>query len=153
MMVVSVYSPDDRYDATYIDNYTNLYVLDELKRIPGANRSSVFGSPDVAMRVWLRPDRMAQLGITVQEVMNAIQSQNQAFGVGQIGAPPMPPGVDQQFVITAQGLLTKPDYSMPSRMNGKIATTIGVYQQPGANAVNTAKAVRKKMEELKAKFP
>src|SRR5262245_29543761 len=184
MMVVSVYSPDDRYDATYIDNYTNLYVLDELKRIPGANRSSVFGSPDVAMRVWLRPDRMAQLAITVQEVMNAVQSQNQAFGVGQIGAPPMPPGVDQQFVITAQGLLTKPeefeniivrtdkegiaivrikdigrvelakrDYSMPSRMNGKIATTIGVYQQPGANAVNTARAVRKKMEELKAKFP
>src|SRR5215470_4940840 len=184
MMVVSVYSPDDRYDATYIDNYTNLYVLDELKRIPGANRSSVFGSPDVAMRVWLRPDRMAQLGITVQEVMNAVQSQNQAFGVGQIGAPPMPAGVEQQFVITAQGLLTKPeefeniivrtdkegiaivrikdigrvelakrDYSMPSRMNGRIATTIGVYQQPGANAVNTARAVRKKMEELKAKFP
>ena len=184
MMVVSVYSPDDRYDTTYIDNYTNLYVLDELKRIPGANRSSVFGSPDIAMRVWLRPDRMAQLGITVQEIASAIQSQNQAFGVGQIGAPPMPAGVEQQFVVTAQGLLTKPeefeniivrtdkegvaivrirdigrvelakrDYSMPSRMNGKIATTIGVYQQPGANAVNTAKAVRKKMEELKAKFP
>jgi len=184
MMVVSVYSPDARYDTTYIDNYTNLYVLDELKRIPGANRSSVFGSPDIAMRVWLRPDRMAQLGITVQEVMNAVQSQNQTFGVGQIGAPPMPAGVEQQFVITAQGLLTKPeefeniivrtekegvaivrikdigrvelakrDYSMPSRMNGKTATTIGVYQQPGANAVDTAKAVRKKMEELKAKFP
>jgi hydrophobe/amphiphile efflux-1 (HAE1) family protein len=184
MMVVSVYSPDNRYDATYIDNYTNLYVLDALKRIPGANRSSVFGSPDIAMRVWLRPDRMAQLGITVQEISNAIQSQNQAFGVGQIGASPMPPGVEQQFVVTAQGLLTKPeefeniilrtdkegvaivrikdvgrvelakrDYSMPSRMNGKIATTVGVYQQPGANAVNTAKAVRKKLEELKATFP
>ena len=184
MMVVSVYSPDNRYDATYVANYSNLYVLDELKRVPGANRSSVFGSPDIAMRVWLRPDRMAQLGITVQEVMNAIQSQNQTFGVGQIGAPPMSPGVEQQFVVTAQGLLTKPtefeniivrtdkegvaivrikdigrvelaqrDYSMPSRMNGKIATTIGVYQQPGANAVDTAKAVRKKMEELKAKFP
>ena len=184
MMVLSVYSPDDRYDTTYIDNYTNLYVLDELKRIPGANRSSVFGSPDIAMRVWLRPDRMAQLGITVQEIASAIQSQNQAFGVGQIGAPPMPAGVEQQFVVTAQGLLTKPeefeniivrtdkegvaivrirdigrvelakrDYSMPSRLNGKIATTIGVYQQPGANAVETAKAVRKKMEELKAKFP
>ena len=184
MMVLSVYSPNDRYDTTYIDNYTNLYVLDELKRIPGANRSSVFGSPDIAMRVWLRPDRMAQLGITVQEISSAIQSQNQTFGVGQIGAAPMPPGVEQQFVVTAQGLLTKPeefeniivrtdkqgvaivrirdigrvelakrDYSMPSRLNGKIATTIGVYQQPGANAVETAKAVRKKMEELKAKFP
>ena len=184
MMVVSVYSPDDRYDAAYIANYTNLYVLEELKRVPGANRSSVFGLPDIAMRVWLRPDRMAQLGITVNEVSAAIQSQNQTFGIGQLGAPPVPPTVEQQFVVTAQGLLTKPeefeniivrtekesaaivrirdigrvelsqrDYSMPSRMNGKTATTIGVYQQPGANAVETAEGVRKKMEELKAKFP
>jgi len=184
MMVVSVYSPDERYSDAYIGNYTNLYVLDELKRIPGANRSSVFGSPDIAMRVWLRPDRMAQLGIGVQEVASAIQSQNQTFGIGQIGAPPAPPGTEQQFVVTAQGLLTKPeefeniivraakegvasvrirdigrvelakrDYSMASRMNGKAAETIGIYQQPGANAVDTARAVRKKMEELKARFP
>jgi multidrug efflux pump len=184
MMVLSIYSPDGRYDATYIDNYSNLYVLDELKRIPGANRSSVFGSPDIAMRIWLRPDRMAQLGITVQEVATAIQSQNQAFGIGQLGAQPASPSVEQQFVVTAQGLLSKPeefeniivrtskegtaivrirdigrvelakrDYSMPGRMNGKIATTIGVYQQPGANAVATSKLVRKKMEEIKAKFP
>src|SRR5512137_473597 len=109
MMVLSVYSPDDRYSSTYIDNYTNLYVLDELKRVPGANRSSVFGSPDIAMRVWLRPDRMAQLGITVQEIAAAIQSQNQTFGVGQIGAPPMPAGIEQTFVVTARGLLSKPE--------------------------------------------
>src|SRR5580765_8160119 len=109
MMVVSVYSPDERYNAAYIDNYSNLYVLEEIKRIPGANRSSVFGSPDIAMRVWLRPDRMAQLGITVQEVTEAIKSQNQNFGIGQIGAPPMKPGVEQQFVVTAQGLLQKPE--------------------------------------------
>ncbi|HXI36073.1 MAG TPA: efflux RND transporter permease subunit, partial [Burkholderiales bacterium] len=184
MMVVSVYSPDERYDTAFIDNYSNLYVLEEIKRIPGANRSSVFGSPDIAMRVWLRPDRMAQLGITVQEVSEAIKSQNQNFGIGQIGAPPMKPGVEQQFVVTAQGLLQKPeefeniivraekeggasvrvrdigrvemakrDYSMTSRMNGKTATTIGIYQQPGANAVATAKLVRAKMEELKTRFP
>src|SRR5262245_14198047 len=184
MMVLSIYSPDERYTAAYIDNYTNLYVVDELKRIPGANRSSVFGSPDIAMRVWLRPDRMAQLGINVQDVTAAIQSQNQAFGIGQLGAPPTEPGVEQQFVVTAQGLLTKAeefeniivrtakegvasvrirdigrvelakrDYSLASRMNGKTATTVGVYQQPGANAVETARAVRKRMEELKAKFP
>lgn len=184
MMVVSVYTPDERYDAAYIANYTNLYVLDELKRVPGANRSSVFGLPDIAMRVWLRPDRMAQLGITVDEVSSAIQSQNQTFGIGQLGAPPVSLSVEQQFVVTAQGLLTKPeefeniivraekqgaaivrirdigraelsqrDYSMPSRMNGKTASTIGIYQQPGGNAVATAAGVRKKMEELKAKFP
>jgi multidrug efflux pump len=184
MMVLSVFSPDDRYSATYIDNYTNLYVLEELKRVPGANRASVFGLPDIAMRVWLRPDRMAQLGISVQEVASAIQSQNQTFGIGQIGAQPTPQGVQQTFVVTAQGLLTKPeefediivrtekagtaivrvrdigrvelakrDYSIASRMNGKTATTIGVFQQPGANAVETARAVRARMEELKKQFP
>ena len=102
-MVVSVFSPDDRYDSTYIDNYTNLYVLEELKRVPGANRASVFGLPDIAMRVWLRPDRMAQLGISVQDVANAIQSQNQTFGIGQIGAEPTPPGVQQTFVVDRAG--------------------------------------------------
>ena len=184
MMVLSVYSPDDRYSATYIDNYTNLYVLDELKRVPGANRASVLGLPDIAMRVWLQPDRMAQLGITTKEVANAVQSQNQTFGIGQIGGQPSVPGTQQTFVITAQGLLTKPeefediivrtskqgaaivrlrdigrveldkrDYSIASRMNGKRATTIAIYQQPGANAVATATAVRKRMEELKQQFP
>jgi hydrophobe/amphiphile efflux-1 (HAE1) family protein len=184
MMILSVFSPDNRYDATYIDNYTNLYVLEELKRVPGANRASVFGLPDIAMRVWLRPDRLAQLGISVQDVAAAIQSQNQTFGIGQIGAQPADKGVQQTFVVTAQGLLTRPeefeeiiiraakqgaaivrlkdigrvelakrDYSIASRMNGKTATTIGIYQQPGANAVETAKAVRARMEELKKQFP
>jgi len=168
----------------YLDNYSNLYVLEELKRVPGANRASVLGLPDIAMRVWLQPDRMAQLGISSQEVTNAIQSQNQTFGIGQIGGQPAVPGVMQQFVVTAQGLLTNPeqfeniivrtakqgtaivrikdigrvelakrDYSIASRMNGKVATTIAVYQQPGANAVETARAVRKRLEELKAQFP
>jgi multidrug efflux pump len=184
MMVLSVFSPDERYSSAYIDNYTNLYVLEELKRVPGANRAQVFGLPDIAMRVWLQPDRMAQLGISVQEVASAIQSQNQTFGIGQIGAEPAPQGVQQTFVVTAQGLLTKPeefeniivraaqegtaivrvrdigrvelakrDYSIASRMNGKTATTIGIFQQPGANAVETARAVRARMEELKKQFP
>jgi multidrug efflux pump len=184
MMVLSIYSPDGRYSSTYIDNYTNLYVLEELKRVPGANRASVLGLPDIAMRVWLQPDRMAQLGITVQEVTSAIQSQNQTFGIGQIGGQPALPGTQQTFVVTAQGLLTKPeefeaiivraakegtaivrmrdigrveldkqDFSIESRMNGKIATTVAIYQQPGANAVATATAVRKRLEELKTQFP
>jgi multidrug efflux pump len=184
MMVLSVYSPDGRYDSTYIDNFTQLYVVEELKRVPGANRTSVFGLPDIAMRVWLQPDRMAQLGISAQEVAAAIQSQNQTFGIGQIGAPPALPAVQQTFVITAQGLLTKPeefediivrtaqqgtaivrvrdigrvelakmDYSVSSLMNGKVGTTVGIFQQPGANAVQTATAVRARMEELKKAFP
>jgi len=184
MMVLSIYSPDDRYTPTYIDNYTNLYVLDELKRVPGANRASVIGLPDIAMRVWLQPDRMAQLGITVGDVNAAIASQNQTFGIGQIGGQPSVPGTQQTFVITAQGLLTKPeqfeeiivragkegvatvrlrdigrveldkrDYSVVSRMNGKASTTIAIYQQPGANAVDTSRAVRKRLAELKQQFP
>jgi hydrophobe/amphiphile efflux-1 (HAE1) family protein len=184
MMVFSVFSPDDSYDATFIDNYANLNVLEELKRIPGANRASVFGLPDIAMRVWLRPDRMSEMGVTTEEVANAIQSQNQTFGIGQLGAPPMLPDVQQSFVVTAQGLLTKPeefediiiraaqkgsaivrlkdigrvemakrDYSIASRINGKVGTTIAVYQQSGANAVDTAKAVRARLEELKKSFP
>ena len=109
MMVLSVFSPDERYTSTYINNYANLYVLEELKRVPGANRSVVLGLPDIAMRIWLQPDRMAQLGITVQEVTAAIQSQNQTFGIGQIGGAPAVPGTQQTFVVTAQGLLTKPE--------------------------------------------
>ncbi len=184
MMVVSVFSPDGRFDSTYIDNYSNLYVLDELKRIPGANRASVLGLPDIAMRVWLRPDRLAQLGVTTQEVANAIQSQNQAFGIGQLGSSPALPSVQQSFVVTAQGMLSTPeefediiirtdqsgaatlrlrdvgrvelaklDYSVGSRMNGKTATTIAIYQQPGANAIETSRLVRERLSELKQQFP
>ena len=172
LMVFSIYSPDESYDQAFIDNFTNLNILEELKRIPGANRASVFGLPDIAMRVWLRPDRMAQMGISVQEVANAIQSQNQTFGIGQIGAEPMAPGVQQSFVVTARGMLAnadefediivrasqqgsaivrlkdigrvemaKRDYSIMSRINGKAGTTLAIYQQPGANAVDTATAL------------
>ena len=184
LLVFSIYSPEDSYDATFIDNFANLGVLEELKRVPGANRASIFGLPDIAMRVWLRPDRMAQMGVTVDQVNNAIQSQNQTFGIGSIGAPPMRDSVDQSFVVTAQGLLTKPeefeniiiraaqqgsaivrlkdigsvemakrDYTIASRINGKLGTTVAIYQQPGANAVDTAKAVRARLEELKKTFP
>ena len=168
MMVLSIYSPDDRYTATYIDNYTNLYVLDELKRVPGANRASVFGLPDIAMRVWLQPDRMAQLGITVQDVQPArSRARTRQFGIGQIGRPADGAGNaadvrghrtgpahqaggvrgdhrargegrhgDRPHAATSgASSSTGRDYSISGKMNGRTATTIGVYQQPGANAV------------------
>ena len=84
MMVISFYSEDDRYDSTYLGNYVNLYLLDAIKRIPGANLSGMMPTPDVAMRIWLKPDRLAQMGLTSSDVTNAIKGQNQAFGVGQI---------------------------------------------------------------------
>ncbi|MEW5837467.1 MAG: multidrug efflux RND transporter permease subunit [Pseudomonadota bacterium] len=183
-MVVSVFATDERFDSTFVDNYTNLYVLDELKRVPGANRASVLGLPDIAMRIWLRPDLLAQFSMSTDEVARAIQSQNQTFGIGQLGASPTLTGVQQNFVVTAQGMLTNPDefsdiiirtdqngaaivrlrdvgrvelakldYSVASRMNGKIATTIAIYQQPGANAIQTSKLVRARLDELKKQFP
>lgn len=108
MMVAAFYTDDDRYDLTYLSNYVNLYILDPIKRLPGANLSSMFPMPDIAMRIWLKPDRLAQLGLTATDVSNAIKGQNQAFGVGQIGQAPAPPGIQQSFVVTTKGMLTDP---------------------------------------------
>jgi multidrug efflux pump len=108
MMVVSFYSPNGTMSPVYLNNYVNLYVLDAVKRLPGANLSSMFPIPDVAMRVWLKPDRLAQMGISVDEVADAISGQNQAFGIGQIGQAPAPEGTLQNFPVTSQGMLVQP---------------------------------------------
>ena len=184
MMVIAIYSPTERYDATYIANYANVYVLDALKRIPGANQSSIFGTPDYAMRIWLRPDRMAQLGITAADVQRAVANQNQQFAVGRLGQSPTGNPVEQSFAVTTTGRLTEPsefeniiiraqsggaaivrlkdigraelgqkDYSIRSRFQGKPATVIAVYQQPGANALDVSKQVRATLAEMKKSFP
>lgn len=184
MMVITIYSPSDRYDSTYIANYTNIYVLDALKRIPGANQSSIFGNPDYAMRIWLKPDRMAQLGVTASDVQKAVSNQNQQFAVGSIGQSPTGAPVEQSFAVTTTGRLADPtefdniiirassggaaivrlkdigraelgrkDYSIRSKFQGKPATVLAVYQQPGANALDVSKQVRKSLEELKKSFP
>jgi hydrophobe/amphiphile efflux-1 (HAE1) family protein len=184
LMAISFYAPDSRYDQVFLNNFTNLYVLDPIKRIPGANLSSMFPTPDLAMRIWLKPDRMAQLGITAQDVATAVKGQNQAFGIGQIGQTPTTAGTQQTFVVTTQGMLEKPaefdniivraskdsgavvrlkdvarselgamDYSISNKVNGKTSSTIMVYQQPGANAIQTSSNVRKLIEELKPTFP
>src|SRR5205085_11254111 len=95
MMVIAIFSPSQRYDPVYVANYTNIYVLDALKRIPGANQTAIYGTPDSAMRVWLKPDRMAQLGVTAAEVQNAVASQNQQFAVGRLGQSPTGKPVEQ----------------------------------------------------------
>ncbi|MDN0077168.1 multidrug efflux RND transporter permease subunit [Crenobacter sp. SG2303] len=184
MMVIAIYSPDQRYDATYIANYANIYVLDALKRIPGANQSSIFGTPDYAMRIWLKPDRMAQLGITAADVQRAVANQNQQFAVGRIGQSPTGKPVEQSFAVTTTGRLAEPsefdniiiraasqgaaivrlkdvgraelgqkDYSIRSRFQGKPATVIAVYQQPGANALDVSNQVRATLAEMKKSFP
>jgi multidrug efflux pump len=107
MLVIALYSPEDRYDPDYVANYANIYVLDTIKRINGANQASIFGVPDYAMRIWLRPDRMAQLGITATDVANAVGEQNEQFAVGRIGQSPTPNPIPQTFPITTPGLLTE----------------------------------------------
>lgn len=184
LMIIAVYSPEERHDETYIANYANLYVLDAIKRIPGANQSSILGSPDYAMRIWLKPDRMAQLGLTASDVSKAVQQQNQQFAVGRIGQAPTDGRVEQTFPVTTRGRLTEPsefddvilktskegaaivrvkdigraelgakDYSVRSKFNGKHATLIAVYQQPGANALDVSNAVTKTLQEMKKSFP
>ncbi|QOX78488.1 multidrug efflux RND transporter permease subunit [Trichlorobacter lovleyi] len=184
MMVISVYSPDDRYDPVYLGNYANLYILDAIKRIPGANLSSMFPLPDVAMRIWLKPDRLAQLGLTAQDVSDAIQQQNKAFGIGSIGQSPAPKGTQQTFVVTTKGMLSEPaefeniiiraasegsalvrlkdvaraelggkDYSVTTKVNGRKSVAIVVYQQPGANAIETSRQVHELLSGLKKNFP
>ncbi|TMH66811.1 MAG: efflux RND transporter permease subunit, partial [Betaproteobacteria bacterium] len=108
MMVIAIYSPDNRYDDQYIANYANLYVLDALKRIPGAGQTSIMGAPDLAMRIWLKPDRMAQLGVTAADVQRAVANQNQQFAVGSIGQAPTGRAVEQSFTVTTTGRMTEP---------------------------------------------
>ncbi len=183
MMIIGIYSPDGRYDQNYVANYANLYVLSALQMVNGANQSSILGMPNYAMRIWLKPDRMAQLGITATDVTSAIYNQNQQFAVGKIGAAPTDHPVEQTFTVSTQGRLTTPDefeniiirskkngaivrlrdvgsaqlgaqdYSVRTKMNGKTATLIAVYQQAGANAMDVSKQVKETMEKLKKSFP
>ncbi|SFM87838.1 efflux RND transporter permease subunit [Variovorax sp. OV329] len=184
MMIVAIYSPDQSLDQTYVANYANINVLDNIKRIPGANQSSIFGSPDYAMRLWLKPDRMASLGLTATDVQNAVAQQNQQFAAGRLGASPTAAPVQQTFPVATSGRMTEPsqfeniilraqsgtgaivrvkdigraelgakDYSIRSKYNGKTATLIAIYQQPGANALQVATDVRKALTQMKGTFP
>ena len=108
LMVVGIYSPNDRYDHQYVANYANLYILDAIKRIPGASQAAIMGMPDYAMRIWLKPDRLIQLGITASDVANAIKNQNQQFAVGKIGQAPTKGRVEQTFSVTTKGRLIEP---------------------------------------------
>jgi multidrug efflux pump len=184
MMVIAIYSPSERYDPIYVANYTNIYILDALKRIPGANQTAIFGTPDYAMRVWLKPDRMAQLGVTAAEVQNAVAAQNQQYAVGRLGQSPTGKAVEQSFAVTTAGRMTDPaqfdniiiraasggaaivrlkdighaelgqkDYSIRGTYQGKPATMMAVYQQPGANALDVSNQVKATLAQMKKEFP
>jgi multidrug efflux pump len=108
LMLIGINSPDGRYDEKYIGNYANLYILDALKRVPGANQAQIMGLPDLAMRLWLQPDRMASLSITPSDVQRSVSEQNQQFGAGRLGQSPTNDPVDMTFPVVTEGRFTEP---------------------------------------------
>jgi HAE1 family hydrophobic/amphiphilic exporter-1 len=183
LVVYGFYSPEDKYDATFISNYVDLYVTDEVARIPGVGQTNVFGQLQYAMRFWLDPNALASRGVTITDVVSAVQSQNIVVGGGTIGAEPAPKGQQYQIPLKLQGQFTNvrdaenivvktgtggtliklkdvgraelgaQNYASSAVINGKPGVALGVYQLPGSNALDVAKRVEAKIEELKASFP
>lgn len=184
LMIIAIYDKEGRYSKDYVTNYTNVYILDTIKRVEGAGQAQIFGVPDQAMRIWMNPDRMASLGITTTDIQKAISSQNALFGAGQIGQQPNMPGTQLTFPVITQQPFDQPSqydniilranpqgsaivrvkdvaraelgrkqYIDNNILNGKPATPIIVYQQPGANGLNVSTAVRQAMEGMKKTMP
>ncbi len=183
LQVLAFYAEDDAYDDLYISNYVTLNVVDKLKRISGTTNVQVFGAKDYAMRIWIKPDRMTQLEITVDDVAAAINEQNAQFAAGKIGQAPGNQGQELVYSITTKGRLSSPeefgdiilrsnadgsalrlkdvarielgsrDYEFTGRFNGKASTLVGIFLQPGANALSVAEEVGATMQELSAAFP
>jgi HAE1 family hydrophobic/amphiphilic exporter-1 len=183
LMVMGLYSPKGTYDGKFLANYSYINLNDQLTRVPGIGNVQVFGAGQYAMRLWIKPDQLSKLGITVTDVVNAIQSQNTVNPAGQVGGSPSPKGQEYTYSVRAQGRLTSPeefgniiirelpdggivrvrdvarielgsqDYTLDGRINGKPGAIIAVYQLPGSNAVDAARGVRKVMEEARKRFP
>ncbi len=183
LMLLALSSPQGTHDEKYLANYANINLNDPIARLYGVGQTQVFGAGDYAMRLWVKPDQLAKLGITVTEIVNAIQTQNRVNPAGQLGGEPAPKNQQFTYSVLAQGRLTSPkqfedvivreapdggivrvkdvarvemgtkDYSIVSRLNGQPSAIIAVYQLPGSNAVQTAAGVRKLMAEMKQRFP
>jgi multidrug efflux pump len=183
MLIVSLYSPNRSYDALFLANYANINILDALYRVPGVGEARIFGAGDYAMRVWVKPDLLARLGLTVPDVSRAIQQQSTVNPSGQVGSNPAPAGQEMTYTVRSQGRLqteeefgaiavrSNPDgsvirlrdiarielgalnYQQIGRVNGQPGCAIAVFQAPGSNALAVVEGVRKQMAELQARFP
>jgi len=183
LQVFAFYSPDGRYDNVFTSNYVTLNILDALKRVPGTTNVQIFGAKDYAMRIWVKPDRLTQLGLTPNDLVRALNEQNAQFAAGKIGQSPT--GGPQQLIytITTKGRLSEAsefeniiiradsngatlrlrdvarvelgskDYDFIGRVNGKQATLVGIFLQPGANALEVAQNVEGTVNELAKRFP
>ncbi len=183
LQVVALTSPNDTHDTLFMSNYATINILDELKRVPGVGDVIVFGARDYAMRIWLRPDKMAQLGITTTDIRQAINAQNAQYAAGKIGQEPAPKGQVLTYTVTARGRLAEPEqfgeiiiraegpqgllrlkdvarvelgaqsYDSFATLDGKPAVNIGIFLQTGANALAVAEAVNARLAELADNFP
>ena len=183
MLIVSLYSPNRSYDALFLANYANINVLDAIYRVPGVGEARIFGAGDYAMRVWVKPDLLARLGLTVPDVSRAIQQQSTVNPSGQVGSNPAPAGQEMTYTVRSQGRLqteeefgaiavrSNPDgsvirlrdiarielgalnYQQIGRVNGQPGCAIAVFQAPGSNALGVVEGVRKQMAELQTRFP
>ena len=183
LMVVHLVSKDGKYDSLYLRNYMRLHVKDELAKISGVGDAQLFGGGDYAMRLWLDPDKIAARGLTAGDVLRAVREQNVQVSAGQLGAEPMPNGSDFLLPINAKGRLESVaefgdivlesgtggeivrlrdvarielaagDYTLRARLDGKNAAAIGIFQAPGANALQIRDAVVAKMDELRPTLP
>jgi HAE1 family hydrophobic/amphiphilic exporter-1 len=183
LLVVSLYSPKGTYDALFLGNYATINVNDAIYRVPGVGQIQNYGTADYAMRIWVKPDRLASLGLTVPDIINAVQQQSTVNPSGGLGTEPAPKGQEFTYTVRSQGRLVSaeefgnvvvrlnPDgsvvrlkdvsridlgalnYQQRARLNGKPACPIGIFQVPGSNAIAVAEGVKKTMEELKQRFP
>ncbi|HZO13968.1 MAG TPA: multidrug efflux RND transporter permease subunit, partial [Polyangiaceae bacterium] len=183
LQVIAFYSPENRYDDVFISNYVTLNVLDEIKRVPGTTLVQIFGAKDYAMRIWLRPDRLATLKMAPGDVIRALNEQNAQFAAGKVGETPTAGQQELTYSVTTKGRLSEAsefeniilrangdgsllrlkdvarvelagkDYSFLGKYNGRPATLMGVFLQPGANQLEVGEAVRARLEELAQRFP
>ena len=183
LLIISLTSPHGTYDGNFLGNYATININDALKRIPGVGDVQTRGASDYAMRIWVKPDQIAKLSLTVTDLQNAIQKQNAVNPAGQVGGEPAPQGQEFTYAVRAQGRLVtaeefgnivvrlNPDgstirlrdiarielgtqtYGQRGRLSGQPAAVVPVFQLPGSNALAVATQVRKVMEELKTRFP
>lgn len=183
LMLITLYSPKGTYDATFLANYAYININDPLSRTSGVGQVQIFGAGQYAMRVWLKPDKLAKLQITAPEIWSALNAQNKVNPIGQVGAEPVPKGQEFTYTLRTQGRLVTEEefgdivvraksdgsivrvkdvarvelgaqmYNIIGRMNGVPAAILAVYQLPGSNAIEAAKGVRKMLEDMKKRFP
>ena len=183
LQVLAFNSPDGTFDDLYVSNYVTLNVLDTIKRVPGTTNVQIFGAKDYAMRIWLRPDRMTQLRLTTADLLRALNEQNAQFAAGKVGQAPTGGPQELVYTITTKGRLADPhefeeiivrsnpdgsalrlkdvarvelaskDYDFIGRVNGRQSALLGIFLQPGANALDVADDVGRTMAEISKRFP